>query len=323
MIGKAARSLRDALVDAVRLRRPLFGTTLMLSVTGRCQAKCSRCAVLDARKSPEPELSDGEIVGVIAEAARLGAREVHFFGGEPLLREGLPELVRCARRHGMRATLTSNGLLMDDGRAAALAAAGLTSAAVSLDDPSPEVHDAERGIPRLWSKAADAVRALRGRGVPVDVSFCATKERLRDGRAARMVALAGELGARLRILSPMRAGGWDSEPGAVLTAEDRAVLRSLLAPESAHWVLSSVNRPDAPFVCASFNRWKVDVTATGDVVPCTYFPVAFGNVRKEPLAAAVARLWNSPLYKKFEDPEDCPLNDPTFRERWVDLFKSL
>ena len=306
--------------DLIRIFRPLFGATIMLSVTRRCQCACARCAVSGGGASSGPELTGEEIKGLITEAARLGAREASFFGGEPLLRGDLPELIRFTRRSGLRASLTTNGLLLDGPAAAGLAEAGLNLAGISLDDPEPESHDRERGVPGLWEKAAGAARNLVKLGVPVDISFCATKERLRDGRAAKMAEIAAGLGARLRLLSPMRAGRWDSNPDEVLTAEDRALLRALLKPGKVHWVIGPVDNPAAVFVCSSFDRWKVDITAAGDVVPCTYFPVPFGNIRKEALLPIVKRLWASPMYREFRGAEDCPLNDPAFRSRQAALF---
>lgn len=319
-INMAARSFA---LSVLRLFRPLFGATLMLSVTSRCQGACARCAVRRQAAEEGPELSGAEIKGLLAEAAALGAREVSFFGGEPLLREDLPELIRIARKAGLRAAVNTNGFLLSEETAGRLAEAGLNIAGISLDDPDPAAHNAGRGLDGSWEKAAAGARALIKRGVPVDISFCATRDRLRDGRAAKMVEIAAGLGARLRILSPMRAGEWDSNPGEVLAPEDIALLRGLLAPGKAHWVITPVDNSQAPFVCSSMERWKVDVTAAGNVVPCTYFPVPFGNIRKETLRSIVKKMWAAPLYRDFRPSPDCPLNSPAFRLEHAALFDRL
>lgn len=315
--GRTAR----ALVSVLRLFKPLYGAAIMLSVTNRCQCSCSRCAVSAGDKQGAPELSAEEILKLLKEAAALGAREISFFGGEPLLRPELPELIVGARALGLRAALTTNGLLLDDNMARRLTEAGLSVAGISLDDPSPEVHDAGRGVPGLWDKACAGARALVKLGVPVDISFCADRARLRDGRAAEMKKLAASLEARLRILSPMRAGRWTENPGEALGPEEIKILRSLLEPGKAHWVISPVDNADADYVCSSLDRWKVDVTAGGDVVPCTYFPAPFGNIRNESLESIVKRMWSAPLYREHSGCGDCPLNDPALRARWEELLK--
>jgi MoaA/NifB/PqqE/SkfB family radical SAM enzyme len=317
--GMAARRLA---VKAARLFKPLFGAAVMLSVTRRCQCRCARCAV-NGGGSGGPELTREEILRVLAEAAALGAREVSFFGGEPLLRPELPALIEGAKALGLRTALTTNGLLLDEAMAKKLAGAGLDAAGVSLDDPSPEIHDEGRGVPGLWRKAAGGARALAGLGVRVDISFCADRARLRDGRAAKMPALAASLGARLRLLSPMRAGRWNEKPEEALTPEDIKTLRSLLSPGKSHWVIAPVDSPSADFVCSSLDKWKVDITASGEVVACNYFPVPYGSVRAEPLERIVKRMWASPLYTEHTKCSDCPLNDPAFRIKYRELFDKL
>lgn len=311
--------LLSLFIRAARLYKPLYGAALLLSITSRCQCACSRCAVGDGQR-PVRELTCAEVCRLISEAAELGIREVSFFGGEPLLRPELPAIVEFTRSLGLRATLTTNGLLLDERMAGRLSSAGLTRAAISLDDPSSEVHDAGRGTRGAWRNACAGARALRAHGVAVDISFCADRARLRDGRAVKMLEIAASLGARLRILSPMRAGRWNENPEEVLGPEELNFLRSLLSPGRAHWVIETVNSPTADFVCSSLDRWKVDVTAGGDVVPCVYFPVPFGNVRDEGLGVIVKRMWATPLYVRKGKRTDCPLNDPSFRARHGGYF---
>src|ERR671919_2958726 len=106
--------------------RPL--RNLRLSVTDRCNLRCSYCM-------PEPEyvwlprediLHFEEIEGLVDVFLDLGVDKVRLTGGEPLLRRGLPSLVaRLAARPRIRdLAMTTNGVLLAD-QAAALKAAGL------------------------------------------------------------------------------------------------------------------------------------------------------------------------------------------------------
>ncbi len=119
--------------------RPL--RNLRISVTDRCNMRCRYCM-------PEAEyiwlprqsiLSFEEIDRLAGIFAGLGVTKVRLTGGEPLLRQELPGLVRLlARRSGLTdLALTTNGILL--GReAAALRAAGLRRVTVSLDTLRPE-----------------------------------------------------------------------------------------------------------------------------------------------------------------------------------------
>jgi cyclic pyranopterin phosphate synthase len=114
--------------------RPL--RNLRLSVTDRCNLRCSYCM-------PEAEyvwlprediLQFEEIERLVDVFAGLGVDKVRLTGGEPLLRRDLPELVRrLARRPGLRdLAMTTNGVLLG-GQATALKGAGLHRLTVSLD----------------------------------------------------------------------------------------------------------------------------------------------------------------------------------------------
>src|SRR5262245_28806645 len=117
-----------------RHQRPL--RNLRLSVTDRCNLRCSYCM-------PEPEyvwlprediLHFEEIERLIDVFLDLGVDKIRLTGGEPLLRRDLPALVAVlARRPRVRdLAMTTNGVLLAD-QAEALAEAGLHRITVSLD----------------------------------------------------------------------------------------------------------------------------------------------------------------------------------------------
>src|SRR6201989_1688742 len=72
-------------------------TDLRVSLTDRCNLRCSYCMPAEGLDwlPTEQVLTDDEVVRLITIAVeRLGVREVRFTGGEPLLRRGLPDIVR-------------------------------------------------------------------------------------------------------------------------------------------------------------------------------------------------------------------------------------
>ena len=122
-----------------QFQRPL--RNLRLSVTDRCNLRCSYCM-------PEKEyvwlprediLQFEEIERLVDIFLELGVDKVRLTGGEPLLRRDLPELVaRLASRSRIQdLAMTTNGVLLAE-QAAAFASAGLHRITVSLDTLRPE-----------------------------------------------------------------------------------------------------------------------------------------------------------------------------------------
>lgn len=65
-----------------------------------------------------------------------------------------------------------------------------------------------------------------------------------------------------------------------------------------------------------------DTTAYGDIQPCCYIPISFGNVRKEPLKVIVDRIWRSSYFKQGKlHCLDCPTNDDKFRSKILKLME--
>lgn len=109
---------------------------LRLSVTDRCDLRCTYCMPKGFKGFEEPEhwLTFDEIERLLAVFARLGVRRVRLTGGEPLLRRDLPDLaVRLHRLPGIEDISLSTNATQLTKHARALRAAGVARINVSLD----------------------------------------------------------------------------------------------------------------------------------------------------------------------------------------------
>ena len=116
-------------------------TDLRISVTDRCNLRCTYCMPADVTFRPREELlSFEEITRVAAVAASQGIRTIRLTGGEPLLRRDIERLVRLlvAVPGIEEVALTTNGLLLSE-QASGLASAGLGRLNVSLDTLHEEI----------------------------------------------------------------------------------------------------------------------------------------------------------------------------------------
>src|SRR5271154_30993 len=122
-----------------RFARPLGN--LRLSVTDRCNLRCSYCMPEKHYTwLPREDILQFEEMSRLADAfGQLGVDRIRLTGGEPLIRTDLPTLVRwLAEKPWVRdLALTTNGVLLEE-QARALAAAGLHRITVSLDTLQPE-----------------------------------------------------------------------------------------------------------------------------------------------------------------------------------------
>src|SRR5439155_19841923 len=102
--------------------RPLC---LLAELTYRCPLKCPYCSNPLELHRYRDELDTGQWLRVLSEAAGLGVVQVHFSGGEPLVRRDLVELVQHARQAGLYTHLSTGGTLADKTTLERLRTAGL------------------------------------------------------------------------------------------------------------------------------------------------------------------------------------------------------
>ena len=156
------------MIATVPLRRL---SAVWIQVTGTwCNLQCTHC--INASGPVDPWLAPMAVAEVerhVDEAARLGAREVYFTGGEPFLHPRISELLDYALER-LPATVLTNGTLITErvaDRLAELAARARYSLEirVSLDDPDREINDRVRGR-GAFDRALGAIARLHGRGLP-------------------------------------------------------------------------------------------------------------------------------------------------------------
>lgn len=128
-----------------------------MALTFRCQNNCIHCYVGGPQETRE--LSTEQWKEVIDRLKRIGVFILTFTGGEPTLREDLPELLLYAQNNGMVTGLITNGrALKDMAYVERLEKAGLDFAQVTLESHKPEVHDLMTGIKGSWKETVAGIK---------------------------------------------------------------------------------------------------------------------------------------------------------------------
>jgi pyrroloquinoline quinone biosynthesis protein E len=107
---------------------------------------------------------------VLTEAARLGVVQVHFSGGEPLVRRDLPELIACARQLDLYSNLSTGATLADQPMLERLKEAGLDALQISLLDARADGNDFLAGVPS-FEKKRRAIEIARRLGFPLTLNL--------------------------------------------------------------------------------------------------------------------------------------------------------
>ena len=166
--------------------RPFF---LAHAVTFGCNSKCQTCSYWKLTPRMKEDLSTDEVYALLDEAYDEGMRGYYLFGGEPLVRKDVGDLVGYARRRGFLTTMNTNGSLLA-GKAESLR--DLDFAFVSLDHPTA-YNDVIRGRRGSFDEVIHGVERLR-EVAGTHVVFVTTISTLNLDAMEPMARLAQELG---------------------------------------------------------------------------------------------------------------------------------
>ena len=128
-----------------------------LALTFRCQNDCVHCYAGGPHETPE--LTTAQWKSVIDKLSEIGVFILTFTGGEPTLREDLPELLVYAQNKGMVTGLISNGRrLKDKAYVDVLEKSGLDFVQVTLESHKPQVHDLMTSEKGSWKETVAGIR---------------------------------------------------------------------------------------------------------------------------------------------------------------------
>ena len=195
---------------------------LRISVTDRCNFRCSYCMPKDVFTKDYPYLPHSalltfeEITRIAGQFAAHGVQKIRLTGGEPLLRKNIEILIaQLAALHTpegrtLDLTLTTNGSLLKR-KAAALKAAGLNRLTVSLDGLDDAVFRAMNDVNFPVQDVLDGIAAAQAAGLgPIKVNMV-VKRGTNDHQILPMARHFRGTGIVLRFIEYMDVGatnGW-------------------------------------------------------------------------------------------------------------------
>lgn len=144
---------------------------LLAELTYRCPLQCPYCSNPIEFASIKNELTTDDWLRVMLEAREMGAVQLGFSGGEPLVREDLTELVAEARRLGFYSNLITSGVGMNADKIAALKTAGLDHIQISFQASSAALNNYFAGSDKAFSQKLAMAQEVKKQGYPMVLNF--------------------------------------------------------------------------------------------------------------------------------------------------------
>ncbi len=261
-----------------------------ICLTNACPQNCRYC--YNKNRSGEL-LNKDEIKRLIQELKEMGVVWLGFTGGEPLLNKDIVEIVEsvgddCAIK------LFTTGVNLTENLAAELKRAGLLYVTVSLDHWNEEEHDRIRGYAGAFRTALRAIEIFKNNGIHTSVSSVLSREMVKENKVSELLEFLISLGIHEAWLSetkPTVEAFWNE--ASVITEEERLSLVSLQDKYNKEGRIT-VNylghfEGREHFGCNAGNK-MVYIDAFGEVSPCVFTPMTFGNVRDKSVKTVFSEM---------------------------------
>jgi pyrroloquinoline quinone biosynthesis protein E len=185
--------------------RPNSPLWLLAELTYRCPLHCVYCSNPVDYTAYGEELATEDWLRVLREGRELGATQLGFSGGEPLVRDDLEVLVAEARRLGYYSNLITSGIGLNERRIAALKEGGLDHIQVSFQDSTREMNDFLSST-RTFDLKRRIAKLVKQYDYPMVLNV--VLHRLNIDHVGQILELAAELEAEYVELANTQYYGW-------------------------------------------------------------------------------------------------------------------
>jgi pyrroloquinoline quinone biosynthesis protein E len=178
---------------------------LLAELTYRCPLHCAFCYNPVDYATNRNELSTAQWLDVLRQGRALGAAQLGFSGGEPLLRDDLEELVAEGRRLGYYTNLITSGIGLTEERLRRLSDAGLDHIQLSFQDSTREMNDFLSST-RTYELKSRVAALIKRFDYPMVLNVVLHRYNL--DHVDRIIDMALDMGAEYLELANTQYYGW-------------------------------------------------------------------------------------------------------------------
>ena len=293
---------------------------LLAELTYRCPLQCPYCSNPLDYTQHKNELTTKQWCDVFDQARQLGAVQLGFSGGEPLVRQDLEQLVSHAHQQGFYTNLITSGMGLTEQRIGRLKQAGLDHIQVSFQASDRIVNDALAGSKYAFEQKYEMCRIVKKHDYPMVLNFVIHRHNI--DQIEQIIELCLELNADTVELAICQFYGWAFLNRQYLLPTQAQLTRAEQMTNVYREKLRLQNHPcklifvvpdyyeERPKAC--MNGWgKIFLTIAPDgiALPChaaRQLPISFPNVREQSLA----KIWyESNAFNQYRGdawmPESC------------------
>jgi MoaA/NifB/PqqE/SkfB family radical SAM enzyme len=318
--------------------------TAFLAVSSICPNNCGHCYEKHNLNNNNIEIPVKKWIEIMKTLQQNGTSIIILTGGEPLSRfDELLEILQTGDKNLSDFHLHTSGNLLTKEKALLLKEAGLKAAAVGFDDNNPIRFEKIRQK-GMYDNAVNALKIFNEVGIMTYVNLCASKEFIHTGSLYEYYEFVKNLNVSfIQLLEPRPCGGYlfDNE-SVILNEEERKILLGFAKEINKNkrykngpivYYVAHVEGKEQMGCCmGGLSHFYVD--SAGNINPCVFLPVSFGNIMNEEFTTIFNRMRKAvphPLHKECasliladtirkRSPEGAPVSFNDIKTEWKELL---
>lgn len=283
----------------------LPAATALISITKACRYKCKHCY---QQKDGGKDIDIEKLAEITKKLQNMGIAFFNIEGGEPfLVYDKLKKICSVIDdRSEIWINSTGDGITLE--RLRELKKLNLTAIMFSLHSSDPTILNEFMGIDSAWENLEKAIGLCHEASIAIAFNICLGKDQFYNGEFDKVMERAKEFGASIiQLINPKPAGGWLESGVEEFTKNDIDYIKKLVHKYNHNSkykkypaISAQINEEDkSMFGCTAGGTDRFYINAAGEVQPCEFLNISFGNVNDEDFEAIYKRM-----RKIFEIPGD-------------------
>lgn len=295
----------------IALKKPVLGA-VELAVTYDCNLTCSYCSSTSLYQKNRPYLTLEEIKMIIVELINRGAFVINLTGGEPFLREDIFDIICFIKNKRILATILTNGYLLTRECVSKLKKASVDAIQISINEIDGNSLREESSDAFLNRELLLGIENAKLAGLKVVISTIITNENINSGEIKEIIKFCKSIRSVLNLIVPCAVGKWGGRCDKLLTEESWRVFQGLCKIKG---IRTDTHMNYFGRLCPAGTE-RVYISAYGDVLPCDFIHISFGNLKRENLKSILERIRIFPPIKNKKTP--CLAGkDPDFIKKYL------
>lgn len=271
-------------------------TSVLLSMTKACNYNCPHCY---QKNDPAEPMSLDKLREVGRQIQNLNISYINIEGGEPMVNfDRLVSLLEVLDEEESEIWINTNGYNVTKEKAQKLDKLGVFGVMVSLHHWKEKEHDQFVGFDGAYKKAISALETFHKAGISTAVNCTGTRELIENDSFPKIMYIAKKLNcAMVQLIHEKPAGGWLKRRGTLKKEYVKKLCKYHIdysvGRECKNYPAISSQAYESlknNFGCTAGGIERFYINASGEVQPCEFVNITFGNLTKEPFSKIYKRM---------------------------------